>query len=224
MVAVLEIKYDLIVVACSSSKRLIDITQRCIDSARQDTCNLNVIVVETFLQTYAYEGCKIVEYRGEFNYNHALNIGISHSKGDLLILANNDLYFHPGWSDIGYLMHANGFESASAYSSDHGKRGIRRAAEVWEGYNIGTLLTGWCLFVTRSCINKIGKLDERVDFWYSDNVYADQIQAAGIRHGLFCNIQVDHLESQTLKTLTYRKQRKYSFDNKKKYASRQTIN
>jgi hypothetical protein len=212
-------KYDLIIVACSSSKKLIDITQQCIDSARQDGADLNIIVVETFIQVYAYDGCKIVKYRGEFNYNRALNLGLTYSNADVVILANNDIIFYRGWSQIGDLMIANGFESASAYSRD--MRGISQCDQVWEGYNIGVLLTGWCLFVARSCIEKIGKLDESVDFWCSDNVYADQIEALKIRHGLFCNIRVDHLTSATLRTLSYRKQRQYSFDNVRKYKEKQ---
>lgn len=69
----------------------------------------------------------------------------------------------------------------------------------------------------KETIQKIGQLDESMEFWYSDNVYADQLKANGLRHGLFCNIQVDHLGSKTLKTLPYRDQRKYSINAKAKY-------
>jgi hypothetical protein len=209
--------YDLIIVACSSNSNLIKITQNCIDSAQKDISELNVIIVETFPLVHEYENCLILPYKGVFCYNRALNSGIEYSDADVLILANNDLVFYHGWSQIGLLMVANGFGSASALSQWHFKKGFAQGEFIYEGYNIETLVTGWCLFVLRETINKIGRLNEDFDFWYSDNMYAEQIRNAGIRHGLFCNIRVDHLTSATLKTLPARKQRKYSFDNVRKY-------
>ncbi|MEN6568990.1 MAG: hypothetical protein ABFC18_03155 [Rikenellaceae bacterium] len=209
-------KYDLIIVASSSTKRLIELTQSCIDSARVDNSDLNIIIVETF-QKYNYEGCTIIPYKGEFNYNKCLNLGLQHAQGDYHILANNDIYFHKGWSEIGYLMQNNGYESACAISDYHYKKGIEHGDYVYEGYDIGILLCGWCIFVSRKCIQMIGKLDESFEFWHSDNVYGDQLHALGIKHVLFCNIQVDHVASQTLKTLPFRKQRKYSWDSVRKY-------
>ena len=209
-------KYSLIIVASSSGKRLIDITQRCIDSARADGAELEVIVIETF-RPYNYENCEIIEYREPFNYNRALNKGIAKAKGDVLILANNDIVFHPGWSVIGDLMLSNGFDSASALSNSKNHRGMPQEDSIYPGFSIGRILTGWCIFVTKECIKKIGKLDERCEFWGADNVYAEQLKAKGLRHGLFCNIRVDHLESSTLRTLPTRIQRKYSYGSLKNY-------
>jgi glycosyltransferase involved in cell wall biosynthesis len=201
--------YDLIIVVSSQNKKLIDITKRCIDSARVDVPDLHVIVIETWGKPYSYP-CEVVQYTGQFNYNRALNEGIKRAKGDVFILANNDIFFHPGWSVIGDLMLSNNFGSASALSGMHLRRGYRKEDCIYPGYAIGSILTGWCLFVTCETIRKIGKLDETNTFWYSDNAYAEQLKAKNIRHGLFCNIQVDHLESSTLRMLPYRQQRKYT--------------
>lgn len=207
--------YDLIIVAYSSNSNLIKVTQNCIDSIRSE-CD-NIIIVEIFPIKYDYKDCLVIPYEGIFNYNRALNLGIEYSKGDILILANNDLIFYPGWSQIGPLMIANGFGSASALSQFHIKKGIVAGDYIYEGYAIELMITGWCIFTLRSTIEKIGRLNEDFDFWYSDNMYAEQIRNAGIRHGLFCNVRVDHLTSATLKTLPHRKQRKYIFDNIRKY-------
>lgn len=212
-------KYDLIIVAQSKSKYLIDTTQRCIDSARRDDVELNIIIVETF-RPYHYEGCEIIQYSGEFNYNRALNMGIAVSKGDILILANNDIVFHPGWSVIGDLMLSNGFDSASALSNSKNHRGMPQEDFIYPGFAIGSVLTGWCIFATRHCIDTIGKLDESCEFWCADNVYADQLQKKGLKHGLFCNIQVDHIESATLKTMPTRIQRKYTYESLKNYLNK----
>lgn len=204
--------YDLIIVSKSTSD-LIPVTQRCIDSARYDSAELNIIIIETG-QPYKYNVDKIIEYNGEFNYNRALNIGLKHAKGDIHILANNDIIFHPGWSKIGEIMDVNGYHSASALES---KQKFQRGNFVYDTYNIGDGLNGWCIFIDDYVIKKIGKLDETMSFWFSDNLYACQLKAAGIKHGLFTGVQVDHLESRTLKRQPYRMQRKFQIGELQKF-------
>jgi hypothetical protein len=211
-------KFDLITVSCSSSVELIDMTQRCIDSARQDDIDLNVIVVETCKQT-DYNADQIVMYDGAFCYNRALNLGLTQAKGDIHILANNDLIFHKGWSAIGEAMIINKFPSACALSQDHRQKTFRRGDWIYEGYAIGTYLPGWCIFLTKEGLRTIGgKLWDDVDFWYSDNLYADQLMEYGVRHGLFCNVQVDHITSMTLRSTSPSHQRKMAHESQVKYS------
>jgi glycosyltransferase involved in cell wall biosynthesis len=209
--------YDLIIVT-QSSQALIEMTQACIDSAHQ--CNVNVIIVETG-QPYKYRNVdRFIEYNGEFNYNRALNFGLKKAIGDVHILANNDLIFHPGWDEIGDLMKWNEFHSACVLSQDPRQKEFQRGNFVYEGYEVGKHITGWCIFMDNYCHDKIGKLDEYVSFWYSDNLYALQLQASGIRHGLFCNYKVDHLESQTLKRQTSKIKREFQLGELSKYQER----
>ncbi len=198
-------------------------TQNCIDSARSDEANMNITVVETF-KKYKYKGVdEILLYSGPFNYNRALNQGLKNAKGDIYILANNDIIFHKGWSVIGYDMINNGFDSGSALSTDSRQRHFQRGNYVYPYYTVGTYLTGWCIFLTKDCYQKIGKLDESFEFWYSDNIYADQLQAKGLRHGLFCNVQVDHITSQTLITKPGNERRRLSFGATRNYENLKKI-
>jgi hypothetical protein len=206
--------YDLIIVS-QSMPVLIPITQQCIDSARQDGVKLNIIVIETG-QPYKYNVDRIIEYNGEFNYNRALNIGLKHAKNEIHILANNDIIFHPGWSVIGDCMKTNGYHSASVVE---GKQKFKRGF-IYDSYHIGEGMNGWCIFIDDYVIEKIGKLDETMKFWFSDNLYAMQLQSAGIKHGLFTNVQVDHLESRTLKRLPVRDQRRYQIGELHKFNQR----
>jgi hypothetical protein len=210
--------YDLIIVS-QSSPSLIPITQQCIDTARVDGADLNIIVVETG-QPYKYDVDKIIEYNGEFNYNRALNLGLKHIKNEIHILANNDIIFQKGWSQIGELMKSNDFHSASAISGHLTQ--FQRGDLVYEGYQVGYILTGWCLFVDDYCLQKIGKLDESVSFWFSDNLYACQIKAEGIRHGLFTGVQIDHMASKTLVRQPSRTQRHYQIGELHKFNQRAT--
>lgn len=201
-------KYDLIIVSKSENSRLQQITQNCIDSARKD-CELNVILIETSGLQVKYKGVnEVIQYTEPFNYNRALNQGLEITKGDIHILANNDLVFHKGWIKTCEVMTDYGFDSVSVLSNDRRQKGFKRGEYIYEGYNIGSMLTGWLIFVTKNCIAKIGKLDETHEFWYSDNIYADQLKSAGIKHFLYCGVQVDHLESATLRTLSLREQRR----------------
>jgi hypothetical protein len=212
-------KYDLIIVSQSKGE-LIQITQNCIDSALKDGADVNVILVETSGMKVEYKGVnEYVLYEGQFCYNHALNMGLAKAKGDVYILANNDLIFHEGWSKIGELMEINGYHSASALNGYQNK--FQKGNYVYDGYTISYILTGWCIFLDRYCLDKIGKLDESVCFWYSDDLYACQIKAEGIMHGLFCNCQVDHIASRTLKRQPSRIQRMYEIGEGYKFKIRQ---
>lgn len=196
--------YDLIIVT-KSTPDIASMTQNAINTALVDTPDINVIVVETG-NPYKYDNVnKTIEYNGQFNYNRALNLGLSHVKGDVFILCNNDIIFYPGWSKIGELMQLNDYHSASAWAG-HLKM-YKEGDHIYEGFDVGYTFTGWCLFLDRYCLNKIGKLDESVSFWYSDNLYAMQLQDVGIRHALFCNVRVDHYASVTLKKQPSRVQR-----------------
>lgn len=194
--------YDLIIVT-KTSPEFIQMTQDCINSALLDYDDINVILVESG-QPYKYENVnKFIEYNGVFNYNRALNLGLKYVKGDIYILANNDLIFKEGWSKIGELMKLNGYHSACAIS------GTEKGDILYEGYEIGKILNGWCIFLDKFCLDKIGQLDETCTFWYSDNLYGCQIKSVGIKHVLFCNCRVDHITSQTLRKQPAHIQRLY---------------
>lgn len=207
--------YDLILVARSSSDKLKMMTQNCINSAKAD----NVILIETYEPT-EYEGVdNHFFYNGAFNYNHAINLGLEEAKCDIHILANNDLIFHD-YKTIGEDMINNGFGSGSAWFKGCS---FPQGELVYPGYEIAVYLTGWCIFITKETKKIIGRLDEGVDFWYSDNLYAEQLKRYGIKHGLFCNARVDHLGSQTLNTMPVNMKRYYSIGQLTKYAKRKRV-
>ncbi len=208
--------YDLIIVARSSDAHLIAMTEQTINTARADGADMRVIVVETGPR-YEYDVDVIIMYTDDFCYNHALNLGLQEAKGEIHILANNDLVFHPGWSKVGDVMQANNCHSASVLSQDIRQRHFERGDVFYEGYNVGSHLTGWLIFLDDYCLSMIGKLDESVKFWYSDDIYSLQLRAAGVKHYLICNCQVDHITSQTLSKLNGSKRRYYQTGEYHKY-------
>ena len=201
--------YDLIIISQSKGD-LIKVTQNCINSIRKENAETNIIVVETG-DNYPYRVDTIVRYEGEFNYNRALNLGLQYAKSDYQVLCNNDIIFHPGWSRMGDIMKANDYLSASALSNDQRQRLCKRGDICYEGYIIGLHLTGWCIFTSKDLWPVIGKLNERHKFWFSDNIYAEQLKAQNIKHALICNIRVDHLGSQTLQKQPRHIQQLYTY-------------
>jgi GT2 family glycosyltransferase len=84
--------------------------------------------------------------------------------------------------------------------------------DIREGYEIGYNgeVKGWCIFTKRELYDTIGKIDERVKFWFSDNVLADQLKAHNIKHALVRHAYVQHLDSRTLNLLDAEKHREYT--------------
>ena len=185
---------DIIFVADTSRHNLYSMTniaiQTCIKS--EPYLNLNIIVVDGNKHSPGFREAKTVTYDGLFNYNHCLNIGLKYSKSPYVALCNNDLLFGYQWlSKIIHYFNL-GYNSASPYHKQTTKKGIK------EGYRIEKEVLGWCIVCTRQLIGKIGQLDETCRFWYSDNVYAEQIKRAGFKHILVYDSYVKHLESKTL--------------------------
>lgn len=115
-------------------------------------------------------------------------------------------------------MQLNGYHSASARA---GHQKIPFGDVAYEGYEIGTFLNGWCIFLDKFCLDKIGQLDESCSFWYADNLYACQLKAAGIKHAYFCNCQVDHITSRTLAKQNIRLQRQFMLGDIGKFKERE---
>ena len=148
-----------------------------------------VIVVEQCLTARLQPGTKMLYYDFEFNYNKCLNLGFSVCNSKYVAFCNNDLSFRDNWAKNAV---AAGYLSVSP-SPKHTFRG------VIEDYKIGKQVLGWCIIVDRVVMDRIGGFDYPVNFWYSDNVYAEQLKAAGIKHALVGNSIVRHLESQSLR-------------------------
>ena len=53
-------------------------------------------------------------------------------------------------------------------------------------------LVGWCICVTRDTISRVGDFDERFDYYYQDNDYAETIRSLGITHFLVTSSRVRH--------------------------------
>lgn len=221
-------KVDIIMPALSDRPEFRGMTQDCIDSLfRSDPGHdFEVVVVESCrsfaLDGHSYQGCKMVipNAAEPFNYNRWLRHGLRYSSGaEWVVLCNNDLIFTKGWFTA--IMHAYerlGREIKSFSPWDDGTHPalFKYTHPFYIGTRIAHEVAGWCLVVRRDILDKI-HLDDRVDFWYSDNIYIDQLTALGEKHALIRDSEVYHLRSRTLNSLPPAEQRRITINQAIKY-------
>lgn len=194
---------DVIIVsnACDNEKK--KLTQNAVYTVRKSACRVRNVVVIEQKKGIKFESAETLNYNFDFNYNRCLNFGIDHCinsfDSKLLALCNNDLVFHTGWvGEIIKSMNENNCGSASPYFKKLHSEIFPNLNGDKIGYSVRSILCGWCIVVTRKTIEAIGRLCEDVSFWYSDNIYAEQIRCKNIKHVLSLKSRVDHLESRTL--------------------------
>ncbi len=205
-------KIDVIILSNGKTKELREMTQQTIDTlhASEKDHEFDVLVFEQ-QHDVGYRQAFVINYHEPFHYNRLMNHGVEMATNEWIVLANNDLIFHRGWLTEclkhDYLSMSPNFKAV-------------REQGVEEGHEIGVAgqVMGWCLLANRKVFDKIGKIDESVNFWYSDHVYADQLREAGIEHALVKGALVQHLDGKTLKTCTEEERLKYCDNQKKIYA------
>jgi len=199
-------KYDMVILSYSKTDRHKEITQQCIDSLlkAKNKIGVNIFVFESYDSGVKYRGAKTIFYqRPEFNYNHSMNYGFTFTNEEFVFFCNNDLVFYDGWADSCYHVFRMGYDSLSPYCPvTHPKYTVAGNFLV-EGYQVRFHVAGWCIGVNRNMFKRLGGFNERVEFWYSDNIYAEQLRKEKIKHALVCNSYVKHIDlgGTTLKSL-----------------------
>lgn len=195
-------KVDVIIPSKTTEKHSLVLSQ-CITTLRasEPTVDFNVIVVESDAKNAQGQNKTLMYEDEKFCYNKALNMGIRDSSNEWVVLANNDLVFHPHWFVEILKAHSNRLdvESFSPWNSFYNWHNylIPNPADLTLGYRTSYELAGWCIVTKRSVLNAIN-LSERVSLWYSDNIYADELKKHGILHGLVRRSHVDHITSNTI--------------------------
>lgn len=193
-----------IVIPSFTDEKIQMILRVCIATIRQSEprTQFNIIVVESGPTLIECGQNITIRYdREKFNYNHALNQGLSICKNEWVVLANNDLVFRKYWMTEIFLAHESNPDIMSfcPWNEMHNWHFNLFGPDpdpVIRGYRICHEMAGWCIIARREIFDKI-RLSERVDFWFSDNVYADALIAANIPHALVSRSRVNHMVSQT---------------------------
>jgi len=185
---------DVVILSKASKYRDSLMTQKAIDSCIKGANGLpiNIIVMEGGVGQY--HNAVTIPKRGKFNYNQYANEGAALGKADWIMIANNDLEFTDGW--LHNLLSADNPVVSPHEPTDMRQKGI---IDNQLGFECGRHFSGWCFMVSRELWLKIGKFDEDVDFWCSDDVVIEQVRAAGVTPMLVKESIVRHAGSVTLK-------------------------
>lgn len=187
---------DIIMLSRASTPDLHAMTQHAINTSIAGAAPLpvNVIVLEQ-VAGVKYVNAQTITHSEPFNYNRYMNRGARHGTAPWLIFANNDLTFRKGW--LQHLIAAN-----HPFVSPKEPRDTRQSHihENTTGTTTGTHMSGWCYALTRDLWNRIGGLDECVNFWCSDDVVIEQCRTIGVDPMLVVNSVVEHKGSVTFNT------------------------
>ena len=213
------VEVDMIIISWAKNKELLQEThtglKTLFDSEDSNVIKFNAIVVETDTET-SYDDFetnghtiktiypKITHPDLEFGYHTYLNIGLEHAKSEWTCLCNNDLVFQKNWAlkilQIIYAQRQNEignetkhWEYVSASPANPREKWHKEnLGQIVVGYGVRQHVAGWCLFQSRNIFEKIGKLEERVRFWFCDNWYSVAMQYNKIPHIFVGNSIVEH--------------------------------
>jgi len=209
----MPVAVDIIILSYAKSEQLKNLTIQAVEtvlaSENPQEIQFNVLVIESnkTLQPYQYENTITIYPTEEFGFNKYLNIGIKRTSSPYICLCNNDLIFHKGWATeiLNVFNKRKNIDSANPYCTNfkYDERIINGDNVILRNENltIDGILTGWCIFVKRRVFDKIGLLDERFTFWYSDNDYDLTLRKYSIKHALIKSSVVTHLACQSHNTL-----------------------
>jgi len=155
------------------------------------------------MKPYQYPGTTTIYPDTDFGYNKFMNIGIKATSSEYICLCNNDLLFYKNWASeiLGVFEKQKEIDSANPLcpSFEYDQKINDGPNIIIRNQNLGIngILTGWCIFMRRSLIKKIGLLDERFTFWYADNDYDMTLRKYRVKHALIKTSLVEHLIAQS---------------------------
>lgn len=237
---IFQIKYPItgtpLVSIVIPNKDHVEDLRRCIQSIvnKSTWTNYEIIVVENnskeqsifdyYKELEALPQVQVVTYEGEFNYSKINNFGVSKTKGEYLLLLNNDTeVITPDWIEQ-LLMYAQrkdvGAAGAKLYYGDdtiqHAGVVIGLGAHRSAGHthykmprqHLGymgrlcyaqdvTAVTGACLMVSRAAYDQVGGLDESFTISLNDVDFCLKLREAGYLNIFTPFAELYHYESKT---------------------------
>lgn len=195
-------KTSVILPVFNVNDQLVKMTERCLLSMNQDKPD-EVIVVDDgshvqFGRNYFTDlmYVRIIRHDENEGYTKAVNDGLKAAKGDILIVANNDLIMGEDWLEGLMMPLAKGYDIATVQVVDEGQP-MKRSRETTEGDKFGSLFA-----MKREVYKKLGGLDEELGRGYfTDLDYQKRAEKAGFKVGKYWGAVVNHFPKSTFKTI-----------------------
>lgn len=167
-----------------ANEELVDMTDECLASMDQEPDE--IIIVDDGSPIHAeFANTECVVLDENVGFPGAVNAGLKHAEGDILIISNNDIIFYPNWLTELLLPLQEGFDISSIVTSD---QGWETKDLISEGDRFGSL---WAM--KRKVYETLGGFDERFGIGYFEDAdYYMQAKKAGFRIGKNWNGLVEH--------------------------------
>lgn len=202
---------DIVIISYAKNEELERVTRDGINSLIKNSSNSCIIYVVESNPDINYDDYNeytskhkviTIHPEEEFGYHKYLNIGRRAGNSKYVALCNSDLTFEKGWdSEIIKVMEKYPeVLSASPWCPQTQKDNTPHGNRVYMGHRVRSEVAGWCIFQQRKIYDIIGELNEGVKFWFSDNIYADELRLRGIKHALVPKSIVNHHDGNLGKT------------------------
>jgi len=173
------------------------------DSEEWQDNQLQVVLIESSQHNaYTYDTrVEVLVPDEKFNFNRFLNIGITHTKSDLVALCNNDILFSKGWfAEIWKikLVHPE-FMCFSPIDRDYKTMSYQlfpATNPFYIGWDNKLHFAAWCFILDRKVFKTIGKLDEQFDFYFADDDLLMTLRKYALANVLVTHSRVKHLSQQ----------------------------
>ena len=161
------------------------------------------------LQRWMDERLWIMYERWETNrgvtrpWNYGLHAAIADAQADVVCICNSDVVFGP--RVIEQCVEAV-TQRGHGYACPRSIRGGPLPAnwsaqnEALEGAPFEAVggMQGWCFFLPRTTVEKVGYFDERFTLWYQDTQYHMRVAEAGLHLAEVWSCLLHHFESRTI--------------------------
>lgn len=185
---------DVVFLSKATDKEDIEQCQKAIDTCREGARRkINIIVIEQNPKVSYNDVDELIHKPGKFNYNSFANFGAAKGKCEWIMIANSDLIFEDNWLEP---LLATKSDLVSPHNpEDHRQMFLDK---VESGTINGRHLSGWCFMIKRHIWDKMGRFDDIVEFWCSDDVVIEQAVALGVTPTVVRASIVRHLGSKTM--------------------------
>jgi GT2 family glycosyltransferase len=218
---------DVVILSNCNHQDYFNVNTECIRSliASENNFSFNIFVIESNSNfnklgfTYQFPNVRVIIPNEPFNFNLFLNIGLSETTNQWILLSNNDVRFHRDWlheilkikKQHAHIQSFCPFDRNSPYLS--WEKYSKKTHHV--GYRVPIEFVGWCSLMERTVFDKIGKLDEQFDLYFQDNDFALTLKKHGIVHAMVPHSFVEHIGGYTTKNHDASGTSKYAYDKAK---------